>query len=178
MDSRSTVAWANAFVQMVKAMGGHQKAYIALRHLADAIDANAEVREKITDPGIPPGERISAVSQVIGETSRPVAALMAALIVAEQVRLLRLIADESWRRSVEGHGVQLARVRTAHRLTVGQEDALIAKLTQIAGRPVMLDITVDRDLIGGITVDMDGELRDASIARRLEDLHHTIAETH
>lgn len=178
MDSPSTVAWANVFVQLVTAMGGDQRAYLALRHLADALDANNDVREKITDPGIPAGERISAVSQVIGETSRPVASLIAALIVAEQVRLLRLIADEAWRRSVEGHGVQLARVRTAHRLTVSQEDALIAKLTQIAGRPVMLDVTVDRDLIGGITVDMDGELRDASIARRLEDLHHMVAETH
>ena len=78
--------------------------------------------------------------------------------------------------SIEDHGVQVARVRVAHRLTVGQEDALIAKLTQIAGRPVTLDVTVDRDLIGGITVDMDGELRDASIARRLEDLHHALAE--
>ena len=176
METRSPIAWANAFANMVTAIGNDQRAYVTLRLLADAIDANTELRDKLNDPGIPAGERINAVSQVIGEASRPVAALIAALVVAENVRLLRHIADESWRQSIEGHGVQVARVRVAHRLTVGQEDALIAKLTQIAGRPVTLDVTVDRDLIGGITVDMDGELRDASIARRLEDLHHALAE--
>ncbi|WP_336249509.1 ATP synthase F1 subunit delta [Stomatohabitans albus] len=178
MDSHSPTAWANAFVNMVSAINHDERSFLALRHLADAIDANTELRDKLNDPSIPVADRVSAVADVVNESSRPVAALIAALIVAENVRLLRRIADESWRRSVEAQGVQVARVRVAHRLTVSQEDALIAKLTQVAGRPVMLDVTVDPDLIGGITVDLNGELRDASIARRLEDLHHAIAEAH
>lgn len=178
MESHSQTAWANAFVNMVTAINRDERSFLALRHLADAIDANTELRDKLNDPGIPAGERINAVNEIVSETSRPVAALIAALIVADNMRLLRRIADESWRRSVDAQGVQVAKVRTAYRLTVSQEDALIAKLTQLAGRPVMLDVSVDPDLIGGITVDMEGELRDASIARRLEDLHHAIAEAH
>ncbi|MDO5286189.1 MAG: F0F1 ATP synthase subunit delta [Actinomycetia bacterium] len=63
----------------------------------------------------------------------------------------------------------VATVRVAQPLTAQQQARLQAVLTQQAGRPVTLLVTVDPHLIGGVRVEIGDQLIDGSVSSRLHD---------
>ena len=53
-------------------------------------------------------------------------------------------------------------------LTDADEQALAAKLSEIYGRTVGLQVTIDPSVLGGLVVQVGDEVIDGSIAHRLE----------
>jgi F-type H+-transporting ATPase subunit delta len=68
----------------------------------------------------------------------------------------------------EARGIITAHVTTAARLTEDAEAHLMAAISQLTGKSVRLDKTVDHSLIGGVTLRIGDRVIDGSIKGQLE----------
>ncbi len=132
---------------------------------------NPEFVDLLASPGISLDERLSSVDNVFGDTlSKNVLSFIKLLCEKGRIRILcecekqfRLLYD--MRKSVS-----IAKVTSTAPLTEQQKTALKQKLEKLSGNSVELECTVDKSLIGGITVEMDGKIIDGSIKRRLHNV--------
>lgn len=67
-------------------------------------------------------------------------------------------------------GTQIAKVRSATKLSASDLSALKAKLKKSTGRTVTVETTVDPSLLGGFVVQLGSRLYDSSLKTKLEDL--------
>lgn len=71
-------------------------------------------------------------------------------------------------------GETTAEVTSAHLLTDDQVDALKANLKSRIGRDVMVDLTVDPAILGGLVVKVGSQMIDGSIRTKLNSLAHAM----
>jgi F-type H+-transporting ATPase subunit delta len=69
----------------------------------------------------------------------------------------------------------VAQVVAAVPLTTVQRERLATVLRRMYGRPIRLNIDLDPEVLGGLRVQVGGELVDATIATRLDDLRRRLA---
>ncbi|MBQ3079331.1 MAG: ATP synthase F1 subunit delta [Clostridia bacterium] len=70
--------------------------------------------------------------------------------------------------------ISLATVTTVRPLTDAQKQKIKEKLSQVTGRKIILSERVDRSLIGGIRVDVEGRRIDNTIKTRMELLRRSL----
>jgi len=118
---------------------------------------------------IPPADgRVALVTNVLGGR----ASKNAADLLRQTVELLHgERADEAVRElanlAVSRRGEIVAHVRAAAELTDAQTTRLTEVLTRIYGHPVSLQLAIDPELIGGLTIAVGDEVIDGSLASKL-----------
>lgn len=78
--------------------------------------------------------------------------------------------------AMEEQGVVEATVTTAEALSETQKARLVKRLSEISGKAVRLDVRLDRNLIGGLRVDMQGRRYDNTIQHRLDLMRRYLAD--
>lgn len=69
----------------------------------------------------------------------------------------------------------VAHVVAAVPLTAAQRERLSATLRRTHGRPIRLNVDLDPEVVGGLRVQVGGELVDGTIAARLDDVRRRLA---
>ena len=72
--------------------------------------------------------------------------------------------------------VKIAKVTSAVELGDGEKSALIGKLSSMTDSTVILDCTIDKSILGGIAVEVDGMVLDGTLRRRLKDVKDAMNE--
>jgi len=72
-------------------------------------------------------------------------------------------------------GIVDAVVESAYALSPAQTKALQDKLAATMGRNVTLDVTVNKDLLGGMVITVGSQMIDDSVRRKLERLQRTMS---
>lgn len=75
----------------------------------------------------------------------------------------------------QDHRVVEAVATTSKPLTDAQRAQLLARLTAMTGKKVMLVEKLDPSVMGGVVLEMDGKRYDNSVASRLENIRRIIA---
>ncbi|ANY05726.1 F0F1 ATP synthase subunit delta [Pseudonocardia sp. HH130630-07] len=122
----------------------------------------------LTDTSTASAGRVGLLDGVLGDRVYPVTATL----LREAVRLPRgrhldLVAEELAELAAARRDRSVAKVRTPVALTPQQESALANTLGRIYGRTISLQVELDRDLLGGLVVQVGGEVIDGSVAGRL-----------
>ncbi len=73
-------------------------------------------------------------------------------------------------------GRTTAKIVTAKPLTLALESALKEKLGKLTGKTVTLDVLTDENLWGGITIEVDGRIIDASLSHTLSQMKQVLAQ--
>ena len=99
-------------------------------------------------------------------------------VVARNRRLFALPAIIRAFRAIaaERRGEVSAEVTSAHALTPAQENELRATLRNVAGKEVILSVTVDPSLLGGLIVKMGSRQIDTSLKTKLNSLKLALKE--
>lgn len=105
-----------------------------------------------------------------GGASRPVANLARLLLHRGRIDLLPLVAAEFRRLDDARQGIVAASATSAAPLGSDEVRALTARLEQMTGGRVTLDLQVDPSIIGGLVVRVGDRLIDGSVRGRLERL--------
>jgi F-type H+-transporting ATPase subunit delta len=130
----------------------------------------------LTDPAVPVENRLALADDLLeGKATTTTLRLVHELIASPRGKTLGVNLDEYVRLAAERRNQLVAQVTVATPLTAKQSARLSAALESQLGRPVHLNVEVDPDLVGGMTILIGDTVFDGSIAARLADARRRIA---
>lgn len=148
------------------------------RELWEALErANAAFTETpallsmLDAPSLSQAERLAVLDSIFGELL-PSRVLSLLKLLAEK-RRVSLFSDirREYRTLLDAkESLTTAHVISAVRLTDAEKDALCRKLQSISGNTVTLDCRIDPDILGGLVVEMNGQVIDGSLRHRLDEI--------
>ena len=132
------------------------------------LDREPQLNTLLSEESTPAQGRLRLLEQVLGNRVSPVAAAL----LRQTVRLLRsrhldVVAEELAELAAARRDRSVARVTAPIALSSQQEQKLTDSLSRLYGRPISLQIELDESLLGGLVVQVGGEVIDGSVAGKL-----------
>jgi F-type H+-transporting ATPase subunit delta len=141
------------------------------------LDREPDLARLLSDENTPADQRVQLLSGLLDGKVSPVAAtLLEQTVRNPRSRSLDRAAEELSELAAARRDRYVAHVRTPVRLSPDQEQRLTDTLSRLYGRPISLQVEQDDSLIGGLVVQVGGELIDGSIASRLAAARRTLPD--
>jgi F-type H+-transporting ATPase subunit delta len=132
------------------------------------LDREPELSTLLTDAARPADGRVALLDQLVGNKVSPVAAaLLQQSVRLPRARHLDVVSEELAELAAARRDRSVARVTTPVALSPEQEQKLTDSLARLYGRPMSLQIELDPGLLGGLVVQVGGEVIDGSVASKL-----------
>ena len=171
--------YATALFELAEESGDLDGVSGQLDTLSDAIASSADLRTLIASPLYAREDQERAMAAVCkaAEIGAPTANLVA--LMARNRRLFALPDVIRGFRTLlaRKRGILTAEVRAARPLNDSQTSALADTLRSSTGSDIVLDVTVDETLIGGLVVKVGSKMIDTSIRSKLDRLQTAMKET-
>ena len=142
-----------------------------LRVIGNAASAEPEYFDFLSSPGIPVTERLSAIEAAFSKKV-PEHVLSFLQLLCEKGRLpcfYDAIKEYSALLDASEH-ISVARVTSAVELTDGEKDKLKSRLESFCKCQVNIEYLIDKKILGGLTVEVDGSIMDGSLRHRLREV--------
>jgi F-type H+-transporting ATPase subunit delta len=140
------------------------------------VNAEPQLRTALSSPFIPAERKHELLDALLrGKVTEPTLRLVTQAADHARGRSLDASLDEYARLAAERRERLVAEVHVAIPLTDTQRHRLAAALAATYGHDVHLNIVIDPRVIGGMTVEISGELIDGSMASRLAGLRRRLA---
>jgi F-type H+-transporting ATPase subunit delta len=140
------------------------------------LEREPRLRSALTDPSLPAERKQSLLDALlqskVRETTR---VLIGEVVLHPRGRTIDRALEEYGRLAAARRERLVARVRSVVPLTEEQLTRLAEGLAAELGHRVHLNVEIDPDLVGGLTVRIGDELYDASIAHRLAAVRRLMA---
>ena len=146
-----------------------------LFRIARLVQTNSELQMALTNPALASSVKSAVMHDLLAKQVNALTLLLAQHIVAN---LREQRADAAFSRmsdiaaSIRNRTV--AEVRVAIGLSVEQSTKLAAVLKRLAGKDVSLNVIIDPNIIGGVSVRLGDEVFDGSIHSRLEQARRVL----
>ncbi|MBN9097373.1 MULTISPECIES: F0F1 ATP synthase subunit delta [unclassified Pseudonocardia] len=132
------------------------------------LDREPQLSSLLADQSTPADKRVALLHTVLGGKVSPVAeTLLEQTVRIPRGRNLQVAAEELSELAAARRDRYVAHVRTPVRLTAEQEQRLTDSLTRLYNRPISLQVELDPSLLGGLVVQVGGELIDGSVSSKL-----------
>ncbi len=140
------------------------------------VNAHPELRYALSGPFVPAERKRELLDALLaGKVTEPTLRLVTQAAVQARGRSLDKSLEEYARLAAERRERLVAEVHVAIALTAAQRRRLAAALAASYGHDVHLNIVLDPRVIGGLSVQISGELIDGSMASRLAGLRRRLA---
>lgn len=160
-------AYAAALLAVLRAEGNTGADDEILR-LAQALEANDELRNTLVDPHVPAATRQQIVEDLLqGKASDVTTAAVSLVVGAGRAGDFPAIARALVAKLASASGRDVAQVRSAVALSEDQVSRLAASLKQATGKDVDVRVTVDPSVLGGIVTTIGDTVIDGSVRSRL-----------
>jgi F-type H+-transporting ATPase subunit delta len=132
------------------------------------VDGSPQLAAVLGDPTAPVEQRSALVADLLDGKAKPTTVRLARLALTGfggrsfSASLSRLVELAAARRDR-----QIAYVTSAIPLSDQDEERLGAALSQRYGRPVTVKVTIDPEILGGLSVQIGSDLYDGTVLRRL-----------
>lgn len=147
----------------------------SLRSSAAVLKENPSYFDFLGAPNIPLEERLSAVSQAFdGRIHEYVSSFIKLLTEKGHIREFLACISEYERLYDEHLGISRAEISSAAALSDERKAALQKKLEALSGRSVVMECKIDKALLGGVVVRMDGKILDGSLKSRIEEIREEL----
>lgn len=139
------------------------------------LDREPQLSGFLGDTATPEAGRTELLRQVLGGRVTPVtAALLSQTVRLPRGRVLGLVAEDLAALAAGRRDRSVANVRTPVALSPQQEQKLTDTLARLYGRPMSLQVELDESLLGGLVVQVGGEVIDGSVAGKLATARRAI----
>lgn len=147
----------------------------SLNDAAEVLRENPSYIDFLRAPNIPLGERISAVSRAFdGKIHEYVSSFIKLLTEKGHIRDFFACINEYESLYDAYLGISRAKVTSAVKLSGEQKQALQKRLEALSGHKVVMDCKVQKELLGGVVVRMDGKILDGSLKARIEEIREEL----
>ncbi|MBQ7412536.1 MAG: ATP synthase F1 subunit delta [Clostridia bacterium] len=149
-----------------------EKSYAeALKLVLTLFSENPEYVELLATPSISKEERAQIIEDALGKcVPEHILSFLKLLCERGRIRQLAECAEEFNRLLDEDMRVSVAKVVSSVELTPEEKKRLKARLEKMSGRRVTLECRVDKTLLGGMVVEMDGRVINGSLRHRLDEM--------
>jgi F-type H+-transporting ATPase subunit delta len=171
MADDRTLAYAEALFGVARAEGTLGEVEDELFRFSQTLQGSDELRDALTNPGIPVSRRQQIVEDLLGgRASSTTTALVSMVVGTGRARELPDIIRQLVEMSAAEADKAVAEVRSAIPLTEDQVDRLAKALGEATGRSVTVKVVVDPDVLGGIVAQVGDTVIDGSVRSRLDRL--------
>ena len=148
----------------------------ALDLLEGIFSENPEYIDFLLTPSIPISERLEAIDEALSDFV-PEYVLSFVKLLCEKGRIdsIKECINEYRALYDDAKRVISAKVISATELTGEEKSALYEKLKKMSKKEVTMEYSIDKDIIGGMIIEMDGKVIDASIKSRLKEVKDVIS---
>ncbi len=156
--------------------GTKKEYYDALAFVKTQFEENADYLELLASPAIPQRERMASLGEVFGGKV-PEHVLSFVQLMCEKGRIAYFAesADVFFELYDASERIYNAKITSAVELTDDEKTKLIRKLETVYGGSVAGEYFVDAAIIGGIVVEVDGNIMDGSLRTRLQDVKEVMS---
>jgi F-type H+-transporting ATPase subunit delta len=165
-----------AVVEAADHEGGIDDLEDGLFRFGRVVNGAPELRAALSNPFFPAQRKRDLLGALLdGKVTEPTMRLITQAAVQGRGRTLDASLEEFARLAAERRERLVAEVHVAISLTAGQRRRLGAALAAAYGHDVHLNIVLDPQVIGGMSVQIAGEIIDGSMAGRLAELRRKLA---
>lgn len=148
----------------------------SLETVLNAFDENPSYIKLLEAPSIPLAERLQAIDEAFSDSvSGAVVSFLKLLCKRGRISEFKECVEQYRLLLNELEKISEATVTSAVELSGKEKEELKKKLEKISGKTVTLECKVDRKILGGLIVEMDGKVMDSSLKRHLDDVKDVIS---
>ena len=140
-----------------------------LHRFALVIDGSPELSDALRNRGRALADRRALIARLLAGRVAPVTERLASRATAARARTVPLTLTSYLALAADLAGERMARVTVARPLDEGRTERLRRALEAQVGGPVLLQITVDENVIGGMSVDLGTHVFESTVAGRLDE---------
>lgn len=142
-----------------------------LNFIEEVFEKTPEYSAFLQSPSISKAERLKTVNDAFsGCVSEFAVSFLSILCEKGKASMFCECANEFRRLYEESKNISLARVYSAVPLSEEQKERLKANLEKQSGHSVKLECFIDKALLGGVLIDIDGTQIDGTLKRRLHEI--------
>lgn len=146
-----------------------------LETLRQSLKENEQLSDFLYQPRVPAQAKKELVRKMFSEVLNEVVCNFVLLLLDKgRETILPAIVDEYVSIANQARNISEAEVTTALPLTADQKQALIAKITEITGKNIVLKEQLDERIMGGVILKYGDKLIDGSVATQLDNLKSTL----
>lgn len=169
--------YAVALFTLAKESGIENEIADALSFISKIFKENPEYVEFLQTPGIPKRERIKAAEELLeGRVPEYAESFVLLLIDKGLIKIFDKCVYEYNSLYQTVTNVSVAEVLSVVPLTEKEKETLKEQLKKKCGHEVVLDCTIDKSILGGIVVHVDGKVYDGSVKQYLNDVKEVMYE--
>ncbi len=146
-----------------------------LHEILELLNSEEDLRKALYHQQITEEEKKRVVDLIFGNrVSFITINLLNLLIEKKRIEILPALIEDFNELVREERNEIIARVQTARPLSVEYQERLRDELSKVAGKRVLLNTEVNSELIGGLMVEIEGQVIDGSISGYLKGLKENI----
>jgi len=145
------------------------------RVVVEEIAAVTDFIRYLTHPLVAREDKISLLKRAFPDISAYLHNLFALLVRNGREAYIGMIYDEFERLRGDEEGIVKVLVTTAKELGGQDRQRLSEHLSHSLGKRVRLDERIDKNLLGGLRIEVDGKVIDGSLRARLDELKTVLA---
>lgn len=169
--------YAEALFMLAREENSIEEFYKSLKTAEQILGENPEYLQFLSTPSIPKSERTAALDAAFGgRINNNVLSFLKILCEHGKAEKFFECSAEYERLREWASGSAEATVKAAVELSDAQKQALIKGLEKRTGKKVTIKFVKDPALIGGVQVEIDGEILDGSIKNNLKRAREVISE--
>ena len=172
--TQTSKEYATAIFALAKESETETEILSALKSISQIFHENPEYVEFLASPGIPKNERLDALRTAFSDFPEYVVSFVQILCDRSRIRSFDDCLNEYEQLYNASKQMCEAHITSAVELTGDEKEKLKSKLEKLSGKSLILKCTVDAGIMGGIIVEMDGNIMDGSLKRRLEEVKEVI----
>ena len=169
--------YAEALYESAVDQGAVPEVASQLTEFRDAVAKNPELQDLLTNPEFETRVKKDVMARLLDGAHPLVANFMQVLLDRGRADELSDITDGFTDRVAAAEGRLRVKIRTAIPLPDDLRARLVARISELTGSAVDIETIVDPAIVGGLVIETDGSIVDASVRARLADLRQAMLHT-
>ncbi|MCQ2516255.1 MAG: ATP synthase F1 subunit delta [Saccharofermentans sp.] len=147
-----------------------------MQMLKEVLGENPGYLEYLVNPAVKKSERLENIKEVFEDkVCEDVYSFLCILCEHEDTYCINEAINEFSNMYENYMHFATAVVTSAVELTEEEKAKLISKLTKVTGKRIVASYEIDKNLMGGITVEVDGMFYDGSVRKNLKNIKEVIS---
>ena len=169
--------YAKALFMLAAETGKGKEYKDALETISEVFDENPVYPEFLSTFAIPLDERLNALETAFSDAiPRDVLSFLKILCEKKHIAEFSECAEQYIAMYNEMDKISNARVTSAVELSDDEKASLKEKLEKMSGHRTIIEYIVDKSIIGGLIVEIDGKIMDSSLKKHLKDVKDVISK--